>query len=145
MEPIPESKEGGGLDRSFRLCFKINTLRMSLIPEHLRRELTVNWELMIVAPEAEVCPDLFPEVRLFTPNKNAVWLLTELNPDTNVAFGLCDLGLGTPELGYVDLDELKLLAAIEGFEIEVDLEFDTTHRLSEWAERAKIAGRVEDW
>jgi hypothetical protein len=145
VDPIPESKEGGGLDRSFRLCFKINTLRMSLIPEHLRRELTVNWELMIVAPEAEVCPDLFPEVRLFTPNKNAVWLLTELNPDTNLAFGLCDLGLGTPELGYVDLDELELLAAIEGFEIEVDLEFDTTHRLSEWAERAKIAGRVEDW
>ena len=118
---------------------------MPLIPEHLRRELIVNWELMIVAPEAEISPDLYPEVKLFTPHANAIWLLTELNPDTNVAYGLCDLGLGSPELGFVSLDELEAVAATEGFEIEVDLQFDTTRRLSEWAERACTAGRIEDW
>ena len=119
-------------------------LPMPLLPEHLRQSLVINWELMRVSSEAEVSPDLFPEVRLFTPNANAVWLLTELNPDTNVAYGLCDLGVGSPELGYVDLDELEKLAATEGFEIEVDLHFDTHTRLSQYAELAKLAGRIED-
>lgn len=118
---------------------------MSLLPEHLRQSLIVNWELMIVAPEAGVCPDLYPEVKLFAPNGCAIWLLTELNPDTNVAFGLCDLGLGQPELGYVDLNELEALAATDGFEIQVDLEFDTHTPLSKYAELAKTAGRIEDW
>ena len=117
---------------------------MPLIPEHLRRALTINWELMIVAPEAEVCPDLYPEVRMFDPNANAIWLLTELNPDTNVAYGLCDLGVGQPELGYVSLDELESIAATDGFEIEVDLQFDTYTPLSKYAELAKAAGRIED-
>jgi hypothetical protein len=118
---------------------------MPLIPEHLRRALTINWELMIVAPEAGVCPDLYPEVKLFTPNANAIWLLTELNPERNVAYGLCDLGLGQPELGYVDLNELEALAATEGFVIEVDLQFDTHTPLSKYTELAKSAGRIEDW
>lgn len=133
------------LTRIFSCVSTVPILPMPLIPEHLRQSLIINWELMIVAPEAEVCPDLFPEVKLFTPNANAVWLLTELNPDTNVAFGLCDLGVGSPELGYVDLDELEELAAAEGFEIEVDLHFDTHTRLSEYSELAKLAGRIEDW
>ena len=138
--------EGASIDEVLCLCFKINTLRMSLIPEHLRRELVLNYQITDVAPHAEVAtPDHRPEVRLFTPNANAVWLLTELNPDTNVAFGLGDLGVGSPELGYIDLDELEAVAAIEGFEIEVDLEFDTMRRLSEWVERARVAGRIEDW
>jgi len=118
---------------------------MPPIPEHLRQSLIVNWELMIVAPEAGVCPDLYPEVKMFTPNANAIWLLTELNPETDVAYGLCDLGLGQPELGYVSLDELESLAATEGFEIEVDLDFDTHTPLSKYAELAKAAGRIEDW
>jgi hypothetical protein len=51
--------------------------------------------------------DFEPVVKLFTPDGNATWLLTELNPDfDHLAFGLCDLGLGEPELGYVSLHEL---------------------------------------
>jgi hypothetical protein len=30
---------------------------------------------------------------------------TELNPDIDLAFGLCDLGLGEPELGFACLHE----------------------------------------
>jgi hypothetical protein len=115
---------------------------MPLIPEsppRTHRKLGTQ----VVAPEAEVCPDLYPEVKLFTPNANSVWLLTELNLGTNVAYGLIDLGVGTPELGYVSLDELEALAAADGMEIEVDLHFDTTRRLSQYAELAKIAGRIE--
>ncbi len=117
---------------------------MALIPEFLLRELLLNFEITDVAPHAELAPpDHFPEVRLFTPNSNSMWLLTELNPKTNVAFGLIDLGTGSPELGFVSLDELEKLAATSGMEIEVDLHFDTKLTLSEHAEKAKALGRIE--
>jgi hypothetical protein len=47
--------------------------------------------------------DFEPVVKLFTPDGGATWLLTELDPNGGLAFGLCDLGLGCPELGYVSL------------------------------------------
>src|SRR5450631_890282 len=47
--------------------------------------------------------DFKPVVKLFTPDANATWLLTELDGDSELAFGLCDLGLGCPEIGYVSL------------------------------------------
>ena len=37
----------------------------------------------------------------------ATWLLTELDEDGDQAFGLCDLGFGCPELGYVSLTEMR--------------------------------------
>jgi hypothetical protein len=51
--------------------------------------------------------DFEPVVQLFSPDGNAIWLITEIyNPDINLAFGLYDLGIGRPELGYVILSEL---------------------------------------
>jgi hypothetical protein len=55
-------------------------------------------------------------VKLFAPDGNATWLLTEIDPDDgDRAFGLCDLGLGEPELGYVSLAELESVRARCGF------------------------------
>ena len=49
-----------------------------------------------------------PVIKLFTPDGAATWLLTELDPDDNdIAFGLCDLGMGFPELGSVRISELE--------------------------------------
>ena len=65
------------------------------------------------SPTANVSPPAtagipLPVVKLFTPDASATWLLTELDPaDPDLAFGLCDLGLGCPELGYVRLSELE--------------------------------------
>ncbi len=54
--------------------------------------------------------DQIPAAKLFTPNARATWILTEVMPDdTDLAFGLCDLGLGSPELGYVRISELESL------------------------------------
>ena len=54
--------------------------------------------------------DHAPVVKLFLPNTNATWLLSELEPENeHIAFGLCDLGMGFPELGFVDLEELDAL------------------------------------
>ena len=51
--------------------------------------------------------DFPPVVKLFNPSGAATWLLTELDPeDPDIAFGLCDLGTGFPELGSVSLREL---------------------------------------
>ena len=51
-----------------------------------------------------------PVVKLFTPDGSATWLLSMIestNPD--IAFGLCDLGMGEPECGSVSLTELSTL------------------------------------
>jgi hypothetical protein len=48
-----------------------------------------------------------PDVKLILPSLGMAWFLTSLDPDSpGIAFGLCDLGFGTPELGSVSLDEL---------------------------------------
>ena len=48
--------------------------------------------------------DHIPVVKLFNPMGPATWLLCELDADGDTLFGLCDLGVGEPELGYVSLD-----------------------------------------
>ena len=71
---------------------------MELITKDQRKQLLANGEATRKNPDA----DPFPVVKLFTPDAQATWLLTELIPDEpDIAFGLCDLGLGSPELGYV--------------------------------------------
>jgi hypothetical protein len=51
-----------------------------------------------------------PVVKLHTLFFPCVWLLTELDPDDpELAFGLCDLGMGYPEIGWVYLPELAAL------------------------------------
>lgn len=52
--------------------------------------------------------DFQPVVKLFTPDAACTWLLTEIDPeDPDIAFGLCDLGMGCAELGYVSLGEIR--------------------------------------
>lgn len=52
-------------------------------------------------------PDHKPVVKLFVPWGAGTWLLSEIDEDGDRAFGLCDLGFGEPELGYVSLSELR--------------------------------------
>ena len=79
-----------------------------------------------------------PVVKLFTPVSNATWLLTELDPvDPDRAFGLCDLGLGCPELGYVRISELQSVRGRPGPLVERDLHFTPDRTLSEYAEDAR--------
>lgn len=87
--------------------------------------------------------DPVPAVKLFTPDASATWLLTELDPDeTDVAFGLCDLGLGSPELGYVSLAEIAGIRGRLGLPVERDRWFSSTEPLSVHLQRARQRGRV---
>lgn len=61
-----------------------------------------------------------PAVYIFTPDARATWILWEFDKQENIAFGMCDLGLGTPELGYVNIDELTCLRGPLGLPVEVD-------------------------
>lgn len=84
-----------------------------------------------------------PVIKLFTPDAGATWLLTEIDPDDETrAFGLCDLGLGCPELGWVSLSELADLRGPMGLQVERDLWFTADKCLSAYAANARAAGRI---
>jgi len=87
--------------------------------------------------------DFEPVVNLFTADGNATWLLTELVPDRDhLAFGLCDLGLGELELGYVSLQELAAARGPLGLPLECDLHFAPTLTISVYADRAREHRRI---
>jgi Protein of unknown function (DUF2958) len=87
--------------------------------------------------------DPAPVVKLFTPDAGATWLLTEIDPDDHdQAFGLCDLGLGYPELGWVSLEEITALRGKLGLSVERDLYFQANKRLSAYAREARLVGRI---
>ena len=81
-----------------------------------------------------------PALKLFNPVGGATWLLTELEGD--VAFGLCDLGQGTPELGSVSISELENLTLAMGLKIERDRYFTADKTLSEYATAARDSGSI---
>lgn len=85
--------------------------------------------------------DFKPVVKLFTPDANATWLLTELDPENpDLAFGLCDLGY--PELGWVSLSEIASVKGPMGLPIERDRHFEPTHSISVYAAAARHAGTI---
>lgn len=87
--------------------------------------------------------DFWPVVKLFTPDAGCTWLLTEIDPeDTDIAFGLCDLGAGFPELGSVSLSELASVRGGLGLPVERDLYFEAKKPLSEYAAEASSAGHI---
>jgi Protein of unknown function (DUF2958) len=87
--------------------------------------------------------DPAPVVKLFTPDAGATWLLTEIDPnDHDHAFGLCDLGLGYPELGWVSLAEIATVRGRLGLPVERNLHFKPEKPISTYAREARLAGRI---
>jgi hypothetical protein len=85
--------------------------------------------------------DFQPVVKLFVPWGAATWLLTECAPD-GLAFGLSDMGFGSPELGYVSLDEIAAIRGPGGLTIEQDLHFTAYKPLSEYAAESRAQGFI---
>ena len=93
--------------------------------------------------QADPDHDPKPVVKLFTPDAAATWLLTEIDPDRrDYALGLCDLGLGCPELGWVSLAELRQVRGKFGLPIERDLHFKADKPISAYADEARIKRRI---
>ena len=72
-------------------------------------------------------------------------MLTEYHPEDERFFGLCDLGMGSPELGYVSREEIEQTAySRRPALIERDLYFRPAYSLSVYTEAARRAGRVTE-
>ena len=114
---------------------------MKLITAQQRKRLIANGEASMMDPNF----DAAPVVKLFTPDAQATWLLSEIDPDEqDRAFGLCDLGMGTPELGYVSLSELASIRGKMGLPVERDRSFDdqTKFPMSDYMRFARSSGYI---
>lgn len=114
-----------------------------LIPEDLMLKMMEN--------HRETCKGIneehYPVVKLFCIASRAKWLLSEVDPtDKDIAFGLCDLGMGFPELGYVSLNEIESLRhpITGGMLVERDQWFDPKHTMSVFTEAARMCDEITE-
>ncbi|KAA5604016.1 DUF2958 domain-containing protein [Roseospira marina] len=116
---------------------------MTFLPKSIYDRLLANGRRQDPVRGTEDEIDFHPVVKLFTPDAGCTWLLTEIDPDEpDIAFGLCDLGLGFPELGYVSLAELAGVRGRLGLPVEVDRHFKATKPISRYAADAATAGHI---
>lgn len=108
-----------------------------LLTHELRTQLRCNADL-----SAQREQDHRPVVKFFTPDAQATWLFTELAPDNDTLFGLCDVGHGTPELGYASLAEIQALRGSHRLLVERDRSFRAAKPLSAYAADARSKGRI---
>jgi len=69
--------------------------------------------------------------------------LLNIAPVPQAFNGLCDLGMGCPEIGFVCMYELRDLRGPFGLPIERDLHFDADKTLSAYAAEAREHGRID--
>ena len=116
---------------------------MKLITEAQQRQLLENGRKQRDLTSTDEMFDPMPVVKLFTPDANATWLLTEADPDEpDILFGLCDLGLGHPELGSVSFTEIRQVRGQLNLPVERDRGFQADKTLSEYAKLAYQQRRI---
>jgi hypothetical protein len=82
--------------------------------------------------------DHAPVVKYFDPYGPSTWLISEVDPENkDIAFGLCDLGMDSPELGSVLLSEMCRLQTLER-----DIHFVTQLPMSQWATASQESGQI---
>jgi hypothetical protein len=116
---------------------------MMLLTKAQREQLLDNGRRQAAVKGTPAEIDFFPVVKLFDPCGAATWLLTEIDPsDEDVAWGLCDLGMGFPEFGTVSLAELAAIRSPLGLGIERDLYFEARRLISAYIKAAGKADRI---
>lgn len=85
--------------------------------------------------------DFAPVVKFF--GGNCTWLVTEYDPESRMFFGLADLGMGHPELGWISRDELEELR-FPPFRLPVERDLYSTYDkpLSYYLELARKERRI---
>lgn len=111
-----------------------------LFTNRQRQALVANCEARSQSSDVDL--DFKPVVKLFAPWGSATWLITEMDEDGETAFGLCDLGFGEPELGYVSIRELRGIRGPFGLSIERCQSFKADKTISEYAAEARRHGRI---
>jgi hypothetical protein len=116
---------------------------MKLLTQDIMNKLIANGQRQAPVKGMPQEIDFKPVVKLFTPDAGCTWLLTEIDPENpDIALGLCDLGLGFPELGYVSLTEIAELRGLAGLPVERDRFFKADKTLSQYAAEALKAERI---
>ena len=106
----------------------------SLIPFDLQGPLLAN---------ARAAPgDPVPLLKVFNPVGPGRWLVTELMPDEETMYGLCDLGDGAPDLGFVSLYDLLEMRLPFGASVVRDPNFSTGLPVSIWRSAARRTGSI---
>lgn len=88
--------------------------------------------------------DPYPVVKLYTPDADACWVLTALDSDGDLAYGLIDAGTGFPELGVVSLKMLASIKGPSGMPVAVDPGYRARKTLSAYVADARRDGMVSD-
>lgn len=82
-------------------------------------------------------------VRLFTPDADRTWLLTELDRlEPDVGFRICDLGMDWPELGNVRITPAERVRGASASRSKWTWVFTAKRRISKCAQAAHLAGRI---
>lgn len=124
------------------------TMQQILITEAIRNELLRNGArgAELAAGGDDSAHDPRPVLKLFVPWGAATWLITEMMPsDPDLLFGLCDLGMQCPELGYVRVSEIESITGPGGLRIERDMHWTGKHPLSVYADAARERGRIQEY
>jgi hypothetical protein len=118
---------------------------MKLLTKTIHEQLLRNGRIReALAEDGRAEADFLPVVKLFTPDANCTWLLTELDPDDpDIAFGLCDLGMGFPELGSVRVSELEAVRGQLGLPVERDRHFEAAQTLSHYSAESVHYRRIK--
>lgn len=101
------------------------------------RQLEANWMEQQPRKGTRREIDYKPVVKLFNPLGSATILVTEKEPDSGLSFGIVDLGFGTPELGYLDLEEILSVELPGGLRMEQDILFNPTQTIGQYASEAR--------
>ena len=116
---------------------------MKLITDEQRTQLLANGRAAREARDAKIELDPTPVVKLWTPDAYCRWLLTEIDPlEPSLAYGLCDLGYGFPELGYVSLIELEDASHTLKYPVVQDPRFVADRPISAYAQVARTRGLI---
>jgi len=84
-----------------------------------------------------------PVVKLYTPDAAATWLLAWLAPhDPDLAYGLCDLGRGCPEICGARLSAIPALRGPLGMSVERDPALAARQSLLDYPADAPARGRA---
>ena len=116
---------------------------MKLLTKQIETKLRANYEKNLAHRDANEgeCLDFKPAVKLFNPTGAGTWILTEFDGEDSF-FGLADLHMGSPELGYVSKSELESFRGLAGLGIERDKWFTADKTLKEYAAEAREKGRI---
>lgn len=87
-----------------------------------------------------------PAVKIFNPYGSAIWLFTESDPsEPDHLYGLCDLGMGHPNLGHVSrqgLEQAYIARAGYRLPLERDKFFAPRHTLDAYTRAAREAHMI---